>query len=315
VKTYFDCVPCLVRQSLDAIRCHTSDEVIHERLLREVLRAAGEMDLRQPAPRMAQQVHRRIRELSGQSDPYREAKDRFNQLGLEWYPTLRAWIDESDRPMETAVRLAIAGNVIDLGVNSHLSRAEVREAIQHSLSAPLGGDVDEFCCTVATAADILYLTDNAGEIVFDRLLIERLPPGRVTAVVKGLPVINDATMIDAEAAGLTELVEVIDTGSDAPGTILEDCSDAFRQRFAEASLIIAKGQANYETLDQENKDIYFMLKAKCPIIARHIGRQLGSLVLRRSIGAGSAPGPGGGADGSAAGRAGPHERDLQRDMT
>jgi uncharacterized protein with ATP-grasp and redox domains len=315
VKTYFDCIPCLVRQSLDAIRSQTPDEEIHERLLREVLRAASEMDLRQPAPRMAQQIHRKIRELTGRDDPYREAKDRFNQLGLEWYATLKGRVDDSDNPMETAVRLAIAGNVIDLGVHSRLSKAEVHEAVAHALSAPLGGDIDEFCRTVAAATDILYLADNAGEIVFDRLLIEQLSPGKVTAVVKGMPVINDATMIDAQAVGLTDLVEVIDTGSDAPGPILEDCSGAFRERFAEAGLIIAKGQANYETLDLEDKDIYFLLKAKCPIIAQDVGCQVGSLVLSRSIATGAAPGPPTEGDGSGDATAGPHQGDLQRDMT
>ena len=113
------------------------------------------------------------------------------------------------------------------------------------------------------------------EIVFDRLLIEQLPREKVTLVVRGAPVSNDATMIDAEDTGLTKLLEVIDNGSDAPGTILDDCSHAFRERFDSADLIIAKGQGNYESLSEVEKDIYFLLKAKCPVIARDLGCEVG----------------------------------------
>ena len=218
----------------------------------------------------------------GQSDPYRQIKDRFNRMALELYPTLRDWVEESDNPMETAVRLAIAGNVIDFGVNSQLSETEVRQSVMHALSASLDADVDEFWRAVSDAERILYLTDNAGEIVFDRLLIEQMPPGKVTVGVRGFPVINDATMTDAEDTGITELAEVIENGSDAPGTILADCSETFVERFNKADLIIAKGQGNYETLSEVDKDIYFLLKVKCPVIARDIGCQMDSLVLRRS---------------------------------
>ena len=131
------------------------------------------------------------------------------------------------------------------------------------------------------AEEIFYLTDNAGEIVLDRLLIEQLPYEKVTLVVKGKPVINDATIEDAELAGLPRIVHVIDNGSDGPGTILESCSQSFRDRFTNADLVIAKGQGNYETLSNINKNIFFLLKAKCPVIANHIGCEVGSFVFRR----------------------------------
>ena len=282
MKTFFDCIPCIIRQTLGSVRLVTQDETVHKRVLREVLRAAAEMNLEQTPPEMAQWIHRRIREHIGQSDPYRQIKDRFNRMALKLYPMLREWIEDSDKPMETAVRLAIAGNVIDFGVNSQLSETQVRESITHALSASLDADVEEFSRAVSDAQQILYLTDNAGEIVFDRLLIERIPLEKVTVGVRGFPVINDATMTDAEDTGITELAEVIENGSDAPGTILADCSDGFVERFNKADLIIAKGQGNYETLNEVDKDIYFLLKAKCPVIAADIGCQMDSLVIRRS---------------------------------
>jgi uncharacterized protein with ATP-grasp and redox domains len=181
-----------------------------------------------------------------------------------------------------AVRLAIAGNVIDLGVKSHLDEAQIRAAIEDCLTDPLEGDIDRFAQAVAGATRILYLTDNAGEIVLDRLLIERLPRDKVTVAVKGAPVINDATRADAEIAGITSLVNVIDNGSDAPGTILEDCNGVFRRHFAQADLIIAKGQGNYETLREASAPLYFLLRVKCPVLARDLGCPVGRLVLRPS---------------------------------
>jgi uncharacterized protein with ATP-grasp and redox domains len=133
---------------------------------------------------------------------------------------------------------------------------------------------------VTTAArSILYLADNAGEIVFDRLLIERLPAGRVTVVVRGAPVINDATRADAQVAGLDRIAEIIDNGSDAPGTVLEDCSAQFRERFESADVIIAKGQGNFETLSAAGANICFLLKIKCPVLATHTGIELGTQAL------------------------------------
>jgi uncharacterized protein with ATP-grasp and redox domains len=282
MKTFFDCIPCIIRQTLDSVRLVTPDETVHQRVLREVLRGAAEMNLSQPPPEMAQWIHRGIREHMGQSDPYRQIKDRFNRMALKLYPTLREWVEDSNKPMETAVRLVIAGNVIDFGVNSQLSETQVRESVTHALSASLDADVEQFSRAVSDAKRILYLTDNAGEIVFDRLLIERIPPGKVTVGVRGFPVINDATMTDAEDTGITELAEVIENGSDAPGTILADCSESFVERFNQADLIIAKGQGNYETLSEVDEDIYFLLKAKCPVIARDIGCQEGDMILKRS---------------------------------
>jgi len=285
MRTFFDCISCFVRQALESVRMVTSDEAIHERLVREVLRVLGEMDLRESPPAMGQRIHRLIRELTGQDDPYRKVKDRFNRLALDAYPKLKGRVDRSVDPLDTAMRLAIAGNVIDMGVNNHLTDEHVYEAIDHALEAPFEADLTGFAEAISRAMDILYLADNAGEIVLDKLLIEQLPLEKMTVAVKGSPIINDATMEDAEAAGLTELVEVIDNGSDAPGTILDDCSDAFRRRFDEADLVIAKGQGNYETLSDVTKDIFFILKAKCPVIARDLGCEVGSLVLRRSSGA------------------------------
>ncbi|MFC1587094.1 DUF89 domain-containing protein [Planctomycetota bacterium] len=282
MRTFFDCIPCFVRQALDTIRRVTDDEAVHEQLLREILPALGKIDMHQAPPAMAQRIHRLIRKLTGTEDPYRDIKDHFNQLALEVYPKLKKQVEDSDKPMEMAVRFAIAGNIIDLGVKSHLPDSDIHDTIKQAMTAPLTGNVAEFSEAVANAQDILFLTDNAGEIVFDRLLIELLPLEKVTVAVRGFPIINDATMVDAEVAGLTTLVEVIDNGTDAPGTVLRNCSESFRKRFDRADFIISKGQGNYETLNGEDKDIFFIFKVKCPMVARDTGYQIGSQILQRS---------------------------------
>jgi len=283
MRIYLDCIGCFVRQALDSARLATDDEQIHEKVVREVLSLAADLDMSQSPPVIGQQIHRLIRELIGNSDPYRELKQRFNRLALRLCAELEERVRASEDPLETAVRLAIAGNIIDLGVKTSIKESDIEKIIRDCLTADFDGQqIEGFRNAVSRAGKILYLADNAGEIVFDRLLIEQLPCEKVTVVVKGRPVINDATMEDAEFAGLTKLVEVIDNGSDAPGTILESCSEAFRGRFAEADLIIAKGQGNYETLSDANKNIFFILKVKCPVIARDLDCEVGEMILGRN---------------------------------
>jgi len=284
MKTFFDCIPCLIRQALASVRLVTPDERVHEQVLREVLQAASRMDLNQPPAAMSQAVHRRIRELCRNGDPYRLSKVRFNRLALDLLPAFRHRLEEAPDPWDAAVRLAIAGNVMDLAVKGGLSESQIQDSIDQSLNESLEGNTAEFAASVREARRILYLTDNAGEIVFDRLLIEQMPREKVTVAVRGSPVINDATLEDAEQAGLTRLVQVIDNGSDAPGTLVRDCSEAFQRHFADADLIIAKGQGNYETLRESCKPIYFLLRVKCPVIARDTGCPLGRMVLQPSAG-------------------------------
>ena len=281
MRTYFDCIPCFLRQTLDALRRVTGDEAVQQRVIRKVLRAAGEMDLGRSPPAMGQVIHRLIREATGNPDPYREVKEHLNRLALDFYPGLRRRVEEAEAPFEVAVRLAAAGNVIDLGVKSGIEEAEIAGAIRDSLSAPPpGAAVERLRRAADLAENILYIGDNAGEIVLDRLLVEQLGAGKITFAVRGGPIINDVTVADAKASGMAKLVEVIDSGADAPGTILEDCSEEFRRRFNAADLVLAKGQGNYETLSDVEGPIFFLLKAKCPVIAGHLGCPVGSLVLQ-----------------------------------
>jgi len=283
MRIYLDCIPCFVRQALDAARLATDDARIHEKVVRGVLRLAADLDMGQSPPVIGQQIHLMIRNMVASNDPYHSIKRKFNNIALNLYPELRKEIVGSKDRLETAVRLAIAGNIIDFGVSSIVNESDIHKAISASLTGDFDNvQLEDFRDSIGQAEQILYLADNAGEIVFDRLLIEQLPYEKVTVVVKGSPVINDATTEDAEAAGLGHIVEVIDNGSDGPGTILQSCSQTFRSRFSNADLVIAKGQGNYETLSNVDKNIFFIMKAKCPVIARDLGCEVGEMILRRS---------------------------------
>ena len=279
MKTYIDCIPCFVAQSLNAVRLTTDDEAVHEKVMRVILSEVSNMDLSQPPPLMGQYIHKIIRESTGESDPYKRVKDRFNRFAMELLPDLDKKVMASSDPLDTACRVAIAGNIIDYGVNTRLNKKTVLNTIEEAMSAPVYGDMDVFKCEVKSANQILYLGDNTGEIVFDQLLVKQLSPERVIYAVRGGPIINDATMEDAEDTGMTGIVKVIDSGVDAPGTVLSECSDEFLEHYHNADLVISKGQGNYETLSEENKKIAFLFKAKCRIAARDAGCKLGDIVV------------------------------------
>jgi uncharacterized protein with ATP-grasp and redox domains len=223
-------------------------------------------------------------------DPFKEVKQRYNKIALGLYESLKKKIAQSEDPLETAARLAIAGNVIDFGIYSAI---DIEGTVERALGEPLSVDhTAAFKEAVKRAKDVLYLLDNAGEAVFDRLLIEELisQGKKVTAVVKAAPIINDCTMEDAREVGLAEVCEVVDNGSDAVGTILETTSEEFRKFYEGAGLVISKGQGNFETLldqrgtssplgDPPKKEIYFLFQSKCGVVSRVLGLPEGSMLL------------------------------------
>lgn len=280
MRTYSECLPCVIRQALEGARQATGDEALIEKVLREAGAAITVADLARPSPILIGEAHRIIRAVTGNDDPYSLARAACNRSALALYPWMKDAVAGSTDPFETAVRLALAGNTIDFVVNPQADQSDLDATIREALCAPLDTRVLEgFKERAAGASRILYLGDNAGEVVFDRVLIEQLSPLKVTYVVKGAPVVNDVMYSDAEAAGLSDLVEVIDNGSDLPGTVLDDCSAEFRRRFDYADLVIAKGQGNYESLEDVDKEIFFLFKAKCQVIVRHLGCELGDLIL------------------------------------
>lgn len=285
MKTCLDCLPCFVRQTLDASRQVSDNPAFHEKALRDLFRDLADADWTGSPPVLAQKIHRRLRAETGVADPYLRQKRAHNEMALKLLPQLRKDVEASDDSLITAAHVAIAGNIIDLGAKNGLDESEVLHAIEHAAEEPLEGDIDAFRKAVAEAKTILYLADNAGEIIFDRLLIEQFRPERITLVVRGSPILNDALDEDARAAGLNEMVPIIGNGTDVPGTDIEQCNDEFRRHFETADLIISKGQGNFETLSENPRRIFFLFKVKCPMVAQASGRPLNAHVLLEKPGA------------------------------
>jgi hypothetical protein len=268
VKLYLDCVPCYIRQALDAAKMVTDDKVLLERILRESLKAAVDFDSGSIGLLTQAKIQKIIKELLPDSDPYKEIKKKFNLICLELEEKLKIIIKESANPFETSLRISLAGNIIDFGPKQNLSKKVILDAIKKAQHQNLNeSKVELLKENIDKSEKILFIGDNAGEIVLDKIFIEELPRNKITYVVRGGPVLNDSTMTDAEMVGMTKLVKVITTGLDMPAAILALCSKEFLNEYEKSDLVLSKGQGNYEALSDENKNIFFLLKIKCPVIA------------------------------------------------
>jgi uncharacterized protein with ATP-grasp and redox domains len=282
MKVHLDCFPCFVKQALIAGRLGAKDPALQAEVVRGVLDDMKATDMLKPPAYSTTFIHRKIRLILGK-DPFKDIKSEYNQIALDLYPELKKKIQHSSDPLNIAARLAIAGNVIDFGI---FTSVDIVGTIERALNNPLTIDrSNEFAHALNKTADILYLLDNAGEIVFDRLLIEVLAGmgKKVKAVVKGEAVLNDSTAEDAFESGLSDVCEIIDNGSDCVGTIIELTSESFQREFSKSGFVISKGQGNFETLWQtpheKGRMIFYLFQAKCDVVSKELGLSKGSMLL------------------------------------
>ena len=255
--------------------------MLQEKILKAVLQEVEQSDTSRPPAYTTTFIHRKIRQLL-QRDPFSQIKSEYNQIALALYPFLKKLVQESSDPLWTASRLAVAGNVIDFGI---FTSVDIEGTVKRALHSPFAVDeYQAFKDALSDTEEVLYLLDNAGEIVFDRILIETMVSlgKRVCAVVKGSPVLNDCTRADAIEGGLPAVCEIIDNGSDAVGTIIEWTSGDFQKRYAQMQFVLSKGQGNFETVSDPQKTIVYLFQSKCEVVSRELGLSLGSMILKRS---------------------------------
>ncbi|MBE2899706.1 hypothetical protein DNK57_02535 [Methanothermobacter thermautotrophicus] len=282
MKVYYECAPCFLRQAREALDLATDDEELKIRVMENILELLSERFRRgQVSNELGTRMHRLIKDMTGSEDPYREEKRRCNEIAWRFLPAVREYL-EAHSDLESHVRVAITGNIIDfgaLGLDFDHDRG-----IHESLRAPLRiNHVPILEERLRDASEVLYLLDNTGEILFDRPLIEKLAEYGVSVkvAVKGEPILNDACMEDALEAGLDEVAEIVTTGTDSVGIVYGDLSDEFRRMLDETELVIAKGMGNYEGLTEVSdgsRDIFCLLNAKCSAIARDLGVDVGDNV-------------------------------------
>jgi uncharacterized protein with ATP-grasp and redox domains len=277
------CVPCLATQAHRILELSGATPETTAAALRTVMRYLADADYEVPSPIHTGEFFREVARATGVADPFAPAKARATELALRLLPELHRRVEAAERPFHAAVRVAIAGNVIDLATRDEVPESELWATLEDTLSCPLDEEaIDALAAAVAGAEHILYLADNAGEVVFDQPFLKLLPRDRTVVAVRGAPILNDAILEDAHAAGLPELVRVIDNGAGIPGTWLPACSPEFQAEYAAADLLISKGQGNFETLyGRTEVPTWFLFRVKCRGIEVRTDRPVGTnLVLR-----------------------------------
>jgi len=283
MRVYPECLPCFLHQIIRASSaCSlTPEETI--RVEREVAKFIHKSLKPEKSPGYnASFVHRIFKETTGIEDPFKALKEKYNSLALKLEPLLleEYYLKSQDR-LKVAIKLAALGNVIDFAAPTVFDlEEEIKNFFKSSFAYYDEAIFERF---LVPGKSVLYLADNAGEIVFDKFLVRELKERglKVILAVRGAPVLNDATVEDAVKTGIAELVdEVIDTGSDIVGVDLEKAPERFKEHWDRAYFIISKGQANFETLDEVyDKDIFFILKAKCSPVAKELRCKRGDLIF------------------------------------
>jgi len=267
MRTKLECVPCLQRQVVEALRMATDEESEQERVLRKVMGALQHMDWKENQLSISKKVHGIVVQEFG--DPYIRVKEESNRMALALYPEMKRIIESSEDKIATAIKISIAGNVIDYGPERKI---DVNDAINRALNTKLDEETyGSFLKDLESSDEILFFADNCGEIVFDKPLLELLNR-RVKFVVKKKPILNDAMAKDAIEVGIANMPNI---------ELVEIEAGENERLLTKKSLVISKGQGNYEALS-EHKNIYFMLVAKCPLIADCLGVDVGSIVFRRN---------------------------------
>lgn len=261
------CMYCLVKKQVERIN-DISDEEKKSQYMKEVLNIISDHSEKLSAPVIISKINLLHQKFFNSSYSFEENKSYYNKLMLEKESDLYNSICKTDDKLLTALKLARAGNYIDFGTVESVSDDKLQMLLDSSTEETINeNEYREFLQDLKNAEELVYLTDNCGEIVLDKLLIKILqkmyPNLKVTVIVRGKPVLNDATMEDAQMVGLCELVDVIGNGTGVAGTHLEEIDESARKKIEAADLIISKGQGNFETLHGCGMNIYYLFLCKC----------------------------------------------------
>lgn len=299
MKTYLECIPCFLNQALKAMNLTNQNTEIREKVLKEIMKRLVDFNLDKNPPEFAKVVYNTIAEITGNDDPYKGIKRRDNEHALSLLPEVKEIIEKSEDKLLTTIKVAVAGNIMDFAANSGYDlKKTVEEVIKSDFAID---DYEKFKEDIKKAKSILYLADNAGEIVFDRLLIEKireLNNCKIYFFIKGKPIINDATQIDLKIAKIDRFnnieIKTIDTGFPDTGIkkVLESKtpnrlkspvskeSEDFMDFLKKSDMVISKGQGNYESLSEVDANIYFLLITKCQVISKNLGVKKGDIILK-----------------------------------
>ena len=278
MKTYTECYHCVVKQAVISVFENEDDPSLQIQTVQKVLIKLAEMDDRLSPSEIAGETNRVIRESLGVMDLYKEEKETSHEHAFSYLEDLRVLISKGPDRLEQGIKVSAAGNIIDV---VHVVDYDLWEEVEKTVNQELLGDgLESFRKKLSEAPHLLYLSDNVGETIFDRVFIETLDIP-VKYVVKSGPILNDATFEFAVAAGIDQIAEIVETGSWSPGTVLSQTTPEFQELFAESPLVLSKGQANYETMDEQGDKVFFLLRTKCPVLSKLLDFPVGNLVLKQ----------------------------------
>lgn len=266
------CIRCLLDKHLGAAP-ETAPRETQVDFMQRVLRLIAEAPATEGAPVLVHEIESLEKELFGFGRDFTAEKRAFNELMLRLEPGIWRRIEQADDPLYAAIQFAMIGNYIDYGAMEHVDEDKLLALLRDSDQfAPQAEAYASFSGDLAAAGNLVYLTDNCGEIVMDKLLLRQIhrlnPRAQLTVIVRGEPVLNDATLEDALFVGIDEHASVMSNGSGIAGTSLANISQAARDAIDNADMVIAKGQANFETLRRCGRNVYYIFLCKCELFAK-----------------------------------------------
>jgi len=289
MKTYLDCIPCFYRQLIEASRIAGLDDKNTKKIIDKTGKIILKSTLNLTPPEIAGKIHAIIKKESSVDDLYKLIKDKSNKLALSVYDEFKKKVKNAKDSLLTAVELAIAGNIIDFGVKNTLNiEKEIGNILNEEKKMIRNKNnlffaYENFKEKLKISNIILYLADNAGETVFDRILVEEIkkiyPEIKIFYAVKERPIINDAVLSDAVECGVDKYAEIITTGLTIPGTVLKKCSKNFLNKYNKADMIISKGQGNFESFEDNGKNVFYLFMAKCPVVANEVKCEINTINL------------------------------------
>jgi len=285
MKHSIDCLPCLLNQAVRTAKNHLPNEADQIVLVKNVMAAMLTIDEDASAPYIAHKIQNALREALKNPDPYRADKSYYNLEMLKLEKELRQLLETAEDPFHTGLKLAAAGNIIDFGPGYDLSKEKVLESIKETLVKDYPLEIaHSLQADLRQAKKLLYLGDNAGEIVLDKIFItvikDKYPDLQIYFATRGKPVLNDITEADAYLVGMDQLARIINNGTDIPGTVLEYCSADFQKIYMDADVIISKGQGNFESLFGSGRaNLYYIFLCKCSLFMAKLGAGQNDIML------------------------------------
>ncbi len=276
MKLDLECFPCFFKQINRTASLITDDKSKIKKIIDGFGCKLKEIGFDMTPPEAGVILYNMINEILKSKDPYKRIKDESIKLGLKLYPELKKSVERADDRLFEAIKISIAGNIIDFGAQEEFDiHGELEKIKNESFELK---DYDIFREKLEKAKQILFIGDNAGETVFDKILLEELK-NKIIYAARGFPIINDATVEDAVNSGLDKIAKIITTGSDIPGVVIEKSSSEFKDYFYNSDIVISKGQGNYETLSNIDRDIFFLFKIKCSVVSKYLGFPIGQSIL------------------------------------